>query len=858
MIRLYLSDNLCKSTGSPPTGGGPKGVSMPKTPGAAVGGSGPQTVDCPLGAACPDGGKHQMGSGKLKDHTERAQQAGKTGQTPGDESTGQPTDKPGVPPSAANIGGVGSDQVSSAQKVRKVNQVAGPLKNRPGDQRLQGRDYYVDQWQNWPYANSTRPSLEEHLKRNGFRAKDIQEAHQEEGIDQFEARKPTPVGTKGGADKTQIDIPGQFVNRAKSEHDKTQEMSAAPEGMPPESDSKKTQEVGYQTYGAELGDEGHKQFATGKSPIVGHDENAPDTAQTLREFPASAEEDTPNESEISQRKTLIDPVFNADPDKKRQKVPNPMVADESSVPVDSKPMDHYKLSQVARESGDEELAKFHEGMARKRTDGMGSEDHKKLSEQLHAEGMHDAANYHSGIHQRVQEDSGNKASVPMMITKDQHQQLADLGHSKEARNSMKPEEAHEILSEKKHESTMRDAHSEARTKATSDLEAAKKQHESTKAAADKIRSANEEKLKGYEAAKKQHESAKAEGKKVKPPKKPELEKEPKVPERPELSEPASDGDKLRHETHTSKAKRLADMAESHLKGNQNLSSGDRKRLEHAHKMATYHSNIGYTPTSAHKKELGDVEQAISGMGIKANHEEVAAAENAKKTAEASKQAEKDKAAADKQKASSEKQQAKQEKEQQKLKPVAPKPPQTDLDHARVADHQSRAKKLRGNIESHMAENAGMSPEDKTKHERILAELDKHENMDMLPTTDHQSELKELEKLAGAHGKKAYEPDSPDDSGGDSGPSAMGMLRAGNSMAAQSAGAITSWNGRAGAIPGQLVSYGVSGAASSGHRLLKDKKEEAPAGAESGSKASLDADKESRAKQAPKPEEGSAP
>lgn len=779
MIRLYLSDNLCKSTGSPPSGGGPKGVSMPKTPGAAVGGSSPQSVDCPLGAACPDGGKHQLGSGKLKDHTERAQQAGKTGQTPGDESTGQPTDKPGVPPSAANIGGVGSDQVK---------------------------------------------------------------------------RQPPKV-----PGKTQIDIPGQFVNRAKSEHDKTQEMSAAPEGMPPESDSKKTQEVGYQTYGAELGDEGHKQFATGKSPIVGHDENAPDTAQTLREFPASAEEDTPNESEISQRKTLIDPVFNADPDKKRQKVPNPMVADESSVPVDSKPMDHYKLSQVARESGDEELAKFHEGMARKRTDGMGSEDHKKLSEQLHAEGMHDAANYHAGIHQRVQEGSGNKASVPMMITKDQHQQLADLGHSKEARNSMKPEEAHEILSEKKHESTMRDAHSEARAKATSDLEAAKKQHESTKAAADKIRAANEEKLKGYEEAKKQHESAKTEGKKVKPPKKPELEKEPKVPERPELSEPENDGDKLRHETHTTKAKRLADMAESHLKGNQNLSSGDRKRLEHAHKMATYHSNIGYTPTSAHKKELGDVEQAISGMGIKSSHEEVAAAENAKKTAEASKQAEKDRAASEKQKASSEKQQAKQEKEQQKLKPVAPKPPQTDLDHARIADHQSRAKNLRANIESHMSGDAGMSPEDKTKHERILAELDKHENMEMLPTNDHQSELKELEKLSGKHGKKAYEPDSPDDSsGGDSGPSAMGMLRAGNAMAAQSAGAITSWNGRAGAIPGQLVSYGVSGAASGGHRLLKEKKEETPAGAESGSKASLDADKESRAKQAPKPEEGSAP
>lgn len=721
MIRLYLSDDLCKSAGAPPTGGGPKGVSVPKTPGAATGGSGPQIVDCPLGANCPDGGRHQMGSATLKEHTAQAQKTGQSGQSPIDESTGQPTEKPGVTPGTANIGGLGSDQVK---------------------------------------------------------------------------RTPPPVDTI--ADVTEDDI--------------------------------NTRPVG-----------------SGEIPAAGHDENAPDTRQTLREFPASADEDASNEGPGSQKKTLIDPVINLDEEKQRQNVPNPMVADEAQVPPDSKPMDHYKLARVARDSGDEDLAKFHEGMARKRTDGMGSEDHKKLSEQLHAEGMHDAAEYHSGIHQRVQEDSGNKASVPVMVTKDQHQQLADLGYSKEARNSMKPEEAHELLSGKKHEGAMRDVHSEARAKASKDLDAAKKQHEDTKAKADKIRALNEEKLKGYEEAKKKAEAAKAEGKKVKPPQKPKLEKEEKVPEKPELSEPADDAEKLRHEGHTNKAKRLADLAESHLKGNQNLSSGERQRLERAHNMAVYHSNIGYTPTAAHKKELGEVEQAISGMGIKQTHEEMASAEDAKRTATAAKQAEKDKAMSDKQQG---KQQQAQEKEQQKLKAAAPKPPQTDLDHARVADHQGKARKLRENIESHMSQNPNMSPEDKAKSERILSELDKHENMTMIPGSDHQSELKELEKLSGEHGKQAYEPED-DSSGGDSGPSAVNMLRAGSAIGGGIAAAAASPRGQAGAITGQLINYGASGASAAGHRLLHDKDEAKNV------QADLDKDKEAKAKQqkTPPPESG---
>lgn len=40
-------------------------------------------------------------------------------------------------------------------------------------------------------------------------------------------------------------------------------------------------------------------------------------------------------------------------------------------------------------------------------------------------------------------------NIPLMITKEMNQALADLGYSKAARNSMKPEEAHEIITEQK-------------------------------------------------------------------------------------------------------------------------------------------------------------------------------------------------------------------------------------------------------------------------------------------------------------------------------------------------------------------------------------------------------------------------
>jgi len=479
-------------------------------------------------------------------------------------------------------------------------------------------------------------------------------------------------------------------------------------------------------------------------------------------------------------------------------VPNPMVANEASVPPDSKPMDHYRLSQVAGQSGDAELAKFHQDMARKRTEGMGSEDHKDLANQLHAEGMHDQAKYHEGIHQRATE--GQK--------------------------EVEPEKAE--ADSQKHQEGMRDVHHEQRSKAEKDLASSKEKHKKLQEKAEALKEKNKQALKDYEEKKAVHSMSKEMGGKSAAPKKPKLEKEEKVPEKPELSEPSNNHERLQHDTHTSRAKRVADLAESHLQNNKDLSPGDRKRLERAHQMAVYHSNIGYTPTAAHKKELGDVENAVSGMGIKQTHQEMQAEADKKNTAEASKKAEKDRAA-------SEKQQTKQQKldEKTSAKQAAadaqaaadqPQPPQTDLDHARVQAHQSKAKKLRESLEQHMQQNPNMSPEDQQKAQHIIAELQKHEQMDMVPGKAHTAELQELEKLSGEHGK----PPKPETEQGDEAGSvdtggnyAMNMIHQGRALGHGLAASATSPYGAAGQAGSQVVNYGISGATHAGHRLLHD-------------------------------------
>lgn len=883
-MRLYLdlskSLDLMKAAGAPPTGGGAGGASkLPNTPGAAVGGSGPELVECPLGD-----GKHEMGSTKQKEHFEQFQRQQQTGQKPGDESTGEATEKPGVPPGATNLGSVGAveqPKPPAAAENDTERHFPGGLANRTDRPSSGAHGAAYDYYRDAAMAQGT-PEADEHLQ-NARNAMDVlpgdkhadmvrrlknagmhkEAAYQEGQMNEHKAAMSAMEPAKGKKAKGKK-AADEAVNKVKAEH---AAANASKKPVPTGSTSEKVgsaiaasdqQEADAQV--ARLKGQVKQGPSSINQPPVGKEEvpqpsvkrlppplhagegeagvtpvqtgefhtEAVDPSQEQpqghSDFSAQAFQQDPHGSKTRsmfqgatdepsvgqfQRPELassglkghVAGAVTTRPGMEQQEFANPMSASESQIPVNSQPMDHYRLSQVARESGDEEGAKFQEGMARKRTEGLGSEDHKELANQLHAAGMHEQAKYHEGIHQGATE--GQK--------------------------EVSPEKAQ--AAEAEHQGKMRDVHHEARSKAEKDLADAKDKHKKLQDKAEELKEKNKQALKDYEEKKAVHAMGKEMGNKSAAPKKPKLEKEPKVPEKPEISEPSNSHERLQHDTHTSRAKRVADLAESHLANNKDLSSGDRKRLERAHEMAVYHSNIGYTPTAQHKKELADAENAVSGMGIKQTHQEMQAEADKKNTEVAAKKAEKDRAATEKQQAKQQKLDEKKQTQQQKMDAQAqadqPQPPQTDLDHARVADHQSKAKKLRESLQQHMTQNPNMSPEDKNKASMILSELGKHEQLDMVPGKDHVAELKELQQLAGEHAQLPKDGEggvggtggvTPTDVGGNY---AMNMIHQGRALGHGLGASATNPHGAGGQLGSQVINYGVSGVAHAGHRLLHD-------------------------------------
>lgn len=306
------------------TGGGPRtgaggGVKLPSTPGAVSGG-GKQIVDCPLGAACPDGGRHEMGSARYREHVQLAMKQKQLGTKPDDESKGQAVEKPGVQPGSQNIGSLGSDQVKKPASDTVEMQLS------PQEKMLRRNESRAADTEQMPalYISDTEevPSFASADTIN---------------VQTSDIRQPTPVGEAAVRQMRQMRVrPGE----------------------------------------GEL----------------------PDTADTLINMPALAEVDARGENPAEERKTIVMQAQKP-PHKRRQVVPNPM--DPSTAPADSKPMDHYRLAQVARSSGDEETARAQEELAKQRANKLSSEEHKKLAEQLRKEGFIEAAKYHENINTRV-------------------------------------------------------------------------------------------------------------------------------------------------------------------------------------------------------------------------------------------------------------------------------------------------------------------------------------------------------------------------------------------------------------------------------------------------------------------------
>jgi hypothetical protein len=474
------------------------------------------------------------------------------------------------------------------------------------------------------------------------------------------------------------------------------------------------------------------------------------------------EDDEPKKEDIGTADTQEMPAVARtapDPARRRQDTPNPLSAE--NAPADSKPMDHYRLAQVAKELGDTEESDKHENLAIKRTDGWTSEQHKELADQLKAEGMSDLAGRHYSIHEKVNAPPAEEPAKP----------------------------AEEVSSASTPSSEAKEKNAETGDKA--------------KKLAEKLKQ-----------------------KKQKPQKEPETEAE-----------------KLRHETHTDRAKDLAEAIKSHLDNNTELSDKDRKRAERAHAISMFHSDLKHVPTAAHKAELSEAEKAAKELGVHESYRTPGIAElddlvekkkQKEAKAEAKKQAGEAKAEAKKQAGEAKaeaKEQAGEAKAEAKEQAAQPNEPESELDHAKMHDHKGRAETLRDSVQSHLDNNPNLSDSEKEKARRMLGALEEHTNTDKVPSAAQSKALKELEKMAGDM-KKPYSESEEDggDAGGGGGepPNRTAssslfrdLLDAASSGYAGSAGmaqAAVSERG-AGQLGQQTVNYGITGAIASGHSLL---------------------------------------
>ena len=474
------------------------------------------------------------------------------------------------------------------------------------------------------------------------------------------------------------------------------------------------------------------------------------------------EDDEPKKEDIGTADTQEMPAVARtapDPSRRRQDTPNPLSAE--NAPADSKPMDHYRLAQVAKELGDTEESDKHENLAIKRTDGWTSEQHKELADQLKAEGMSDLAGRHYSVHEKVNAPPAEEPAKP----------------------------AEEVSSASTPSSEAKEKNAETGDKA--------------KKLAEKLKQ-----------------------KKQKPQKEPETEAE-----------------KLRHETHTDRAKDLAEAIKSHLDNNTELSDKDRKRAERAHAISMFHSDLKHVPTAAHKAELSEAEKAAKELGVHESYRTPGIAElddlvekkkQKEAKAEAKKQAGEAKAEAKKQAGEAKaeaKEQAGEAKAEAKEQAAQPNEPESELDHAKMHDHKGRAETLRDSVQSHLDNNPNLSDSEKEKARRMLGALEEHTNTDKVPSAAQSKALKELEKMAGDM-KKPYSESEEDggDAGGGGGepPNRTAssslfrdLLDAASSGYAGSAGmaqAAVSERG-AGQLGQQTVNYGITGAIASGHSLL---------------------------------------
>lgn len=238
----------------------------------------------------------------------------------------------------------------------------------------------------------------------------------------------------------------------------------------------------------------------------------------------------------------------------------------------------------------------------------------------------------------------------------------------------------------------------------------------------------------------------------------------------------TDMDHAEMQSHRDRASEMQRNIASHL-NSQDLSPGDRKKLETAHKELDKHVSISGVPGKAHDKDLSRISKVADKHGKKA-HE----------TAKA---------------------------------PEGPRVPVSDLDNAVVNKHTSDAKKTQDNIKHHLDNNQDLSDSQRKDLQAVHDALNDHVNMQHVPTAEHRKHLNTLKTLAGEHGKGVKPQKDPKEATSSS--SLSSQFRSGVASGRAIGAAVTSESG-GGRLGSMAVSGVPQGAVSMGHYLLnKDKK-----------------------------------
>lgn len=485
-----------------------------------------------------------------------------------------------------------------------------------------------------------------------------------------------------------------------------------------------------------------------------------------------------------------------------EEVPNPLVP--GNAPEEATPMDHYRLAKLNRDLGDDEAAQLHEALAQRKSKDFDEAKHEEIIQTLKKEGMHDYAKRHRAYGENLRSEAEQNAEKKKLNER----------YNKREQAARKVDEVYKDQAER----------------ASSMLAEAKKKHEETKKKAEEIKAANKKKLEEYNEQLKEYETKKAAKEQgIKKPVKPRLEKEIEVPDRPELDEPRDDAERLRHTTHTDKAKAIADRIASHLKNNPDLPN--REKLEIAHKIAAYHASIKHVPSAEHRAELSEVERAAKEFGVSEHWDDIKAREDKenfaeldRKIAEHSARKQDEAKQAEKQQKQEKGEEAKQEKNKDTDEGNTP---ESAHDHAVVQDHRSRASNLKQKIQYYMDNNADISEAEKAKLKNVLTALEMHESMEKVPTTAHRKQLNELHRLAGPAGKDPKEPKALQRQRPGTRTATrtqlnylFGKVRQGASLGAALAHAAE--NPRdTGQVGQTAVNYAGSGVLSAGHKLLHD-------------------------------------